>query len=40
VRRVDDAVGVAFEPGSARDATRLGEYLMGIRHQRRLAARD
>jgi hypothetical protein len=40
VRRIDDAVGVAFEPNSPRDATRLGEYLMGVRHQRRLAARN
>jgi hypothetical protein len=33
-------VGVAFEPASAGDATRLGEYLMGIRHQRRTASRN
>lgn len=35
VRRIEGAVGVAFEPASRADATRLGEYLMGIRHQRR-----
>jgi hypothetical protein len=40
VRRVDGAVGVAFEPSSAEAATRLGEYLMGIRHRRRAAAGD
>lgn len=40
VRRVDDAVGVAFEPAAPTDATRLGEYLMGIRHQRRAASRN
>lgn len=38
VRRIDDAAGVAFEPATAGGATRLGEYLMGIRHQRRTAA--
>ena len=36
VRRTQDAVGIRFESISAEDATRLGEYLMGIRHQRRL----
>lgn len=41
VRRIEGAVGVAFEPQSRQDATRLSEYLMGIRHQRRsTASRD
>jgi PilZ domain len=39
-RRVQDAVGVAFTRISSDDATRLGGYLMGIRHQRRVASPD
>jgi hypothetical protein len=38
VRRTEDAVGVVFETMPARDARRLVEYLMGIRHQRRPAS--
>jgi hypothetical protein len=34
VRRTQDAVGIRFESISVDDATRLTEYLMGIRHQR------
>ncbi|MGH2863531.1 MAG: PilZ domain-containing protein [Solirubrobacteraceae bacterium] len=37
VRRVQDAVGVAFESMPADDATRLAGYLMGMRHRRRAA---
>jgi hypothetical protein len=40
VRRTEGAVGVAFEPGSRADSTRLSEYLMGIRHQRRTASQS
>lgn len=40
VRRVPDAVGVRFDSVPADDARRLGEYLMGIRHQRRAASRS
>jgi hypothetical protein len=40
VRRVEDAVGVAFDSIDANDATRLGGYLMGIRHQRSSASRN
>ena len=40
VRRIEGAVGVAFEPRSRADGTRLSEYLMGIRHQRRTASRN
>ena len=39
VRRAQDAVGVRFESISDDDSTRLGEYLMGIRHQRRIMSR-
>lgn len=39
VRRVPDAVGVRFESIPDDDATRLGAYLTGIRHQRRSASR-
>lgn len=39
VRRAQNAVGVRFESIPADDATRLSAYLMGIRHQRRPAAR-
>lgn len=35
-RRIENAVGVAFECTSEDDARRLGEYLTGIRHQRGL----
>jgi hypothetical protein len=35
-RRVENAIGVAFECISEDDTRRLGEYLMGIRHQRGL----
>jgi hypothetical protein len=38
VRQAQDAVGVVFETMPASDATRLVEYLMGIRHQRRPAS--
>jgi hypothetical protein len=37
-RRVPDAVGVAFEPRTASDGTRLDEYLTGAMHRR--GARD
>jgi hypothetical protein len=40
VRRVENAVGVAFESIDDNDATRLGGYLMGIRHQRRSASHN
>jgi hypothetical protein len=40
VRRVEDAVGVAFDSMDANDAARLGGYLMGIRHQRRPASHN
>lgn len=40
IRRVDDTVAVAFESVAVEDAARLGGYLMGIRHQRRAAARN
>lgn len=35
-RRIDNAVGVAFECTSEDDVRRLSEYLMGVRHQRGL----
>jgi hypothetical protein len=34
VRRLPNAVGVVFDSIREDEATRLGEYLMGIRHQR------
>jgi hypothetical protein len=38
VRRAQDAVGIRFESISDEDASRLGGYLMGVRHQRGLSA--
>jgi len=40
VRRAQDAVGVRFDSISSDDASRLGGYLMGIRHQRGLVSRN
>jgi hypothetical protein len=40
VRRTDDAVGVRFGSIASDGAKRLGGYLMGIRHQRRVSLRN